>query len=797
VEFDDLSELHGEPPPYLGEALALPVPPPPDAAGPAAPAPWDPLDAAQYLPPPPPPELGAPVEAAAAPVAAPAVEPSGLPGPLPQGLQAPPPLQSLPSTLAPPVPDAVTDATGMPAKGEVAGQPYAPSLTPEQRYAQTVAEYGDDPYSIPDIAEQQRYLNDLYLRDPVKAQDLEMKHEFARRDKFAADKARAERENYDREIQNLKDRDASRAKIQQQTDQIMAEAQRIAETKIDPTGGLSGGQKIAGVLSSIFGGLVQGRTGAARNAGLDSFEALVNRGIDVQKADLANRRNTLDFKRSALGEAYARTGDMFVAQEAVRQATYQHAINLIDSDAQNWDARGTQAMQRAKARAGLVTAQAKSLRDAQIQEHERDLKEREQRRKERADAAQEAHNRATIGIRLKELDESRRAREDAKRDKRDEKAAEAAAKQADIERKFSVGGEPKIAVGPDGKPVLGADGRPVITYDRVRDKNGNIWTPPDGMHQEIVKKTGTGRSLLGVYDRMIALRDRVGGEVDLFNSAESAELLSLEAEATALLKAGTEGMSSDDDMKLLKKAGGVDSVTSFREQMPKLVAARARVVKKLNDAYRAAGYDGQDLKFENPYTGASNTDQDDKLESVLRKPELSFNDVLAKELMERQIAAGRENGLDVTNNPSDQAIYREAYRAAQAKYHPDAAPHQQEHIAALAASAGGDDKAAQDARTDLQRIIAEAPTARLRDLARGALESALRASGSSEETSMSVAPIGGARVSAGAGPRSAATLIPDELTLRSPPAPVLPPPPPPGPAPRSEVVPVPDELRLR
>jgi hypothetical protein len=762
VEFDDLSELYGEPPPYLGDALALPVPPPPESAGMAAPVPWDPLAAAQFLPPPPPP----PPETAAQSAAPDPAEPSGLPGPLPQGLQAPPPIQSLPSTIAPPVPDAVTDATGMPAKGEVAGQPYAPTLTPEQHYKQTVAQYGDDPYSIPDLAEQQRYLNDLYLSDPVKAQDLEMKHEFARRDKFAADKARAERENYDREIANLKDRDASRAKIQQQTDQIMAEAQRIAETKIDPTGGLSGGQKIAGVLSSIFGGLVQGRTGAARNAGLDSFEALVNRGIEVQKADLANRRNMLDFKRSALGEAYARTGDMFVAQEAVRQATYQHAINLIDSDAQNWDARGTQAMQRAKARAGLVTAQAKSLRDAQIQEYERGLKEREQQRKEAETRAQIANQRAQIGLGYAQINEARNARAAAKQEKRDEKAAEAAAKQVDIERKFSVGGEPKIAVGPDGKPVLGADGKPVITYDRVRDKNGNVWTPPEDMHQEIVKKTGTGRSLLSVYDRMIALRDKVGGEVDIFNSAESAELLSLEAEATALLKAGTEGMSSDDDMKLLKKAGGVDSVTSFREQMPKLVAARARVVKKLNDAYRAAGYDGQDLKFENPYTGASNTEQDDKLESVLRKPELTFNDVLAKELMERQIAAGRENGLDVTNNPSDQAIYREAYQAAQARYHPDAAPHQQERIATLAASAGGDDKVAQDARTDLQRIAKEAPTARLRELARGALESALRARGSSEETSMSVAPIGGVALPPPPAPRSTATPIPDELRLR-------------------------------
>jgi hypothetical protein len=199
--------------------------------------------------------------------------------------------------------------------------------------------------------------------------------------------------------------------------------------------------------------------------------------------------------------------------------------------------------------------------------------------------------------------------------------------------------------------------------------------------------------------------------------------------------------------------------------MPKMIAARARVAQKINNVYRAAGYDGPEIKFDNPYTGAANTEQDDALKSTLKKPTLSFDDVFAKELSDRQIAAGKENGLDVTSNPADQALYRDAYQAAQSKYHPEASPRQQERIAGLSAVASGDDKAAESARIDLRTIIEKGETPKLRELARAALESSLRAKGSTEQTTMATGRTGPLPPPP-AGQTYAPPPVPDELRLR-------------------------------
>jgi hypothetical protein len=771
-QFDD--GMGYGPPPFVdmaspyGDPSLLPAPPPPDAAqiAPPAPVPASPLDAAQYLPAPPPPDMGQPAE-----------QPSGLPGPLPQTFEAPPPIGALPSAPpsappvpspgaqpAPPLPDALSGVDTRKPLGELAPA-YAPtSLTPEQHYQQTIAQYANDPYSIPDLAEQQRFLNDLALRDPIKANDLEMQHEYARKMAQSAAKAKTERENYDREIANLKARDEARAKIQKQTDEIMAESQRLAAEKIDSGGGLSGGQKAAGILSSIIGGFVQGRTGAARNAGLDAFTDTINRGIEVQKANMATRRGMLEFQRSALGEAYARTGDMLLAEEAVRQANYKYAINQIDTDAQNWDPRGTQAMARAKTRASLISAQAKSLQDFQYKQQEEHIKLREQQRKEAETAATIQHQKAQIGVQYAQIKEAQDARKEARRVKAQDKADEAAAKQAEIERKFAVGGAPKLATDAQGKPIMDATGKPIITYDRVRDAKGNPWTPPDDVHAEVVNKTASAHSLLNVYDRILALRDKVGGESGLFNSDEYQELKGLEKEALLLKKQGTQGMSSDKDMDNLVDAAGVGDVTSFRSRAAGIKAARARLISQLDNTYRAAGYDGPALKFDNPYTAATNTPEDEKLKSALRKPDLTFEDVLNKELSDRQIAAGKENGLDITNNPDDQALYREAYQSAQAKYHPGASPRQQEYINEQVAAARGDSPEAQAALTNLRTIADTAPTPKLRELARAGIESALRARGSDEQTTMSTRSLPPAPPAPGR--TYAPPAVPDELRLR-------------------------------
>lgn len=759
--FDDQPDLYGEPPLYA-DALALPIPPPPEPVGigpPVAPAPFD---AAQYLPPPPPPDAGI----AAFPLGEQDALVSAGPAELPPSFAPPPPIATLPSLAAPPplVPDAVSSARGMPASGEIAGQSYAPTLTPMQRDVAMLQQYADDPLAIPDDDLRQRYLNDLALRNRPAFEDLMLQHEDARQKEGAARRQKIANDNYEQQRANQRAVAESRAKIQQQTDQVMAEAQRLYDEKIDPTGGLSAGQKIAGVLSSIVGGLVQGRTGAARNAGLDSFNDLVNRGIEAQKATLANRRNMLEFKRSALGQAYERTGDMFVAAEAVRQSAYTHAVGMLDADMQNWDPRGTQAMRRAQLRAKILTEQAQSLHKFQNEQEDRDLKQREQRRKEEETRAQIANQKAQIGLGYARINEDREQRKATDKARLADKAQERADKEAERSRQFSIGGIPRVKLGADGKPVIGQDGKPVVVQDKLRQSDGAEFQAASPEERKTLREKKTaGFNAMRNIDRILAIRDRVGGESSLFNSDEKQELDGLEADTTAQIKSGTQGMSSDSDMDIIKKSAGVDNTTSWRDQRAKLIAARARIEANLNQAYGDSGYDGERITVPVGSLGKTEDTPDEiKNQRLFQKPTMSFQDAARRDLADRQIAAGRENGLDV-NNPDDQRIIAEALAATQADWDPGADPSQQRRIRALGIEARGGDVAAEAARALLGQLAETAQTAKLRSLAQAALEEANRAGlGEQERTTTSTDT--GMRAAPAPG-RSELVTVPPELTL--------------------------------
>lgn len=772
MDFEDPTAVYGEPPPaYYGDAFALPAPPPPeqDVTGLPVPAPQSTLDAAQYLPIPPPPDRlnylvdthdaahpPGPIALQALPfIVDPSHQPqpverqllgavehpgAGAPGPLPPSFQAPPPPDALPSLAEPgaaPAPDALSGVDTTKPLGELAPA-YAAQLTPEQHYQQTAKQYADDPYKIPDLAEQQRYLNDLALRDPIKAQDLELAHEYERRTAQSAARAKAERENYDREVANLKDRTEARAKIQKETDAIMAEAQRIADTKIDPSGGLGTGQRIAGVLGAIFGGLVQGRTGSARNAGMDAFVDTINRGIDAQKADLANRRGALDFKRSALGEAYARTGDMFLAEESVRQASYQHAINLIDADAQNWDARGTQAMARAKTRAQLVAGQAKSLQDAQYKRQEEAIKAREQQRKEIETAATIQHQKATTALGYAQLNSAKEDRKAAKEARLDERAQKRADDEAERVRQFSISSpRPTLALDDKGQPVVGPDGKPVTLPARFMNKGDKPWLigSPERTAQ-MAAKVVSASEIADMIDEVLDIRDKVGGESSIWNSDAKQRLKVLQSRLALVRKNGTQGMSSDKDFENLSASIGADDLASFRSRAAGLKEARERTVSELNSEMRTANYDGPAVTFANKYAGATNTPEDDKRKALM-KP-VSVDEAIKQGL--DKIATDRGYPIDI-NDPADQALYQQTVASAQAS---DGLAGQADSIAQLGRSAARGDA---PSLATLHGIADNAGSAKLRELAKSEIDA--------------LTPKATPR-----GPRSTAVDIPDELRLR-------------------------------
>lgn len=385
--------------------------PDPSLAPPEEPNPWS------WVPPhwnePPPVELlapDAPVQNMPAPaaVAAPPELPlpfdaelAGNPALPPPELEAPPAaIRDLPDFTVgyeppAPLPPPVDAISGGP-------PPTGSTPTPEQAY-QAVTTNADNPLAIADPALRQRALNEIAQRDPQKFAEIMLRHEDDRRKFLEARRIETINRDYDEQIANLKMRQEADRITQQKTEELLADSQRIANTKIDPTGGVTGLRRVAGVIGAIVGGIVQGQTGSARNAGMDALNDTINRGIEAQKADLENQRAGIGFRRSALADEYARHGNMFQATETVRLAALKHADDLFAIEQQNFDPQGTMGLRIAATRAGIAAEQQKGVQAYQQKRFDNEIKLQDAARQQAIADETARHNKATEGISRAEL----------------------------------------------------------------------------------------------------------------------------------------------------------------------------------------------------------------------------------------------------------------------------------------------------------------------------------------------------------------------------------------------------------
>lgn len=687
--------------------------------------PWDPpLDPTPAAPPPAPaadqsapqlqqPGLGLPTQAvdAAAPQLGPPIEADAPPAP------------------APPLPDIAPEqlfAPGIPAAPDTGPPPmYGPPISPaEQHYQQSVADHAGQPLAIQDHAEQARAIGSL---DAVGFAQLDAQHE---RDRaaFVEQRRRAATDAYIAgEKQALADRQIANRHAQERSDALIADATRIANTKVDPSGGVHGPRLIAGVLASIVGGLVQGRTGSAHNAGLDALMQTINNGIEAQKADLANQREGIGLRRGALADEYARTGHLQDAEDRVRLSSLKLADDMLASDAQNWDPRGTTAINNERLRRG-INGQMAAVVDGQRQRDlENSLKISKERREAELAANTIRHDRASEYLQSRTLVSAAADRKAAADARREEKAAEAADKAAERRRQFAIGATPVVQTDADNKPVIGTDGKPVLQYGDLTNADGSVWEAesPEAV-RELRKKKTAAASSIAINDEIRAIRNRVGGESKLLNSKDAQRLEVLQAQSRLITKDGTEGMSSDEDGKILSTAAGTGDATSWRDQEAKLLEARALTEANLNRAFADAKYTGRRISFPEAKP-TTNTADEDATQALLTAPNTSLDEEVRKEIDVRQRAAGRGGALgalDITNNPEDQALYHGAYEAVRAEYDPNASRDQQRKIAELGAAAAGTSPESLAAAAKLQQVATTAETSRLRDLARRALQAA-------------------------------------------------------------------------
>lgn len=373
----------------LGQPSELPAfPPVPDYWGADAGAgalPPAPSDASAGAPPVPPGDQG--------PAPGP---PPAMPEAPPTGVAAMPDITihtEQPGELAPP--DAITGAGGT--SGTFGGA--APELTPGQQYQQVAQGYQTHPEQLlakltaggPLDESTQRYLNDFARRDPGGFAELQAHVGDARLKFVAAEQHRIADHDWQVQQQNIEMRNRAIADAHARTLQLDARAQELANTKI---GQLSIGQRIAGVAAAVIGGLYQGKTGSARNPGLDAFNDAINRDVENQKLELANKRDVLGLQRSAIGEEYARSGDAYQAAETMRIAALKHADDVLATQQQDFAADGTRGIQIAQLRAGIAGQQQQALQAFSQKQFENSVKLQNAAREQQLASETQRHNRA-------------------------------------------------------------------------------------------------------------------------------------------------------------------------------------------------------------------------------------------------------------------------------------------------------------------------------------------------------------------------------------------------------------------
>lgn len=736
------------PQPDLAQATPLDAAPAVDSGGPPGPPP--PIDSSL---------LGSQSQGVPAPLA-PLDVPQDLPPPPPYGAPAlaPPPaaVRDLPDitvTTEQPgefTPDALTGAGERLGRGQLV--PAGPNLTPEQHYQQTVAQYAADPFNIPDAGEQQRYLNDLALRDPGAFAAAQLKHENDRQQFINRRRQEIAEADYQAQRQAIEDKRKADEITQKKLDALIADSDRLAKTKIDRTGGLDTGQKIAGILAAFVGGLVQGKTGAARNAGLDALEATINRGIEAQRAEIAAQQQGIASKRNALSEELARHGDAYHAQDVLRIAYYNKAIGQLQFEAQNYDPRGTTALRIAQTTQDIQARRAAAIQTASQRNFENELKRQNAIREAALAENTIANNRAQLGLGYARLAEDRAQREQAERFKREEKQAAREDKAAETERQLSIGTLPRVKLDEKGKPVVGANGAPVVESGAARQADGSVYLAPDATtRKELADKTLAASEINDIINEVLDIRAKVGGETDLANSPEAQRLHVLKDRITLIAKSGTQGLSSDKDLERIEGALGAKNVASFRDQTAGLEAARERVNAELNKQYRIAKYTGARIEFPNKFGPTTReTGEDVRTQRLFEKPSVSFDREVGDELKRRTIDFTPEQlrGSGYGGYSAEFLRQRdEAERDVRALYNPDISIEQQREIARLGSVAGGDTAEAAAARTLLQSLKEKGQTGAIRRAADGALRAGIDAAvpGAQETVRGSSGPIGGGR----------------------------------------------------
>lgn len=195
-------------------------------------------------------------------------------------------------------------------------------------------------------------LIDLAKNDPEKFTRVMAERDADSYQKQVDAKAKIDAEDHQRSVTEYQMRAAAVAKAQQDTQQVLARAKELADTKI-----VRPKASIANAIGIVLGGMFSQN---GQNVALQQFNQKINQDIAIQQENLANGWKGLDTQKGAIADEYARSGDLYHAQETYRLAAYQSAINDMQTELQKYDPAGTKAQQIVGTMQQFHNAQAQS-----------------------------------------------------------------------------------------------------------------------------------------------------------------------------------------------------------------------------------------------------------------------------------------------------------------------------------------------------------------------------------------------------------------------------------------------------
>ena len=534
------------------------------------------------------------------------------------------PLDVSDSALAEPPPIGAPTLATPPAETAAPGEiEFAPSDAPELTY--------QSPFEIPDQAQRDEALKKL---SDVDLAQLEYKHELAKQNLVAADKLKASREAVEREAANAQRYQAAIDHAQKSSESLQADAKALANAPDAYMKSRSTMQTIAGYTAAILGGLVQSKTGGV-NQGLAMIDKAIDRYVDAQKS-------SLDMRRGAVAAQFANAGQAYHASEALRLSMYDQAQNEIEAKMLQFDPQGTQALNGEKLRRDLVAKKAQLIQKYQSDRFKEGLdlykaitdrgkaigelgdKEAQRVQEEKKIAEQHRHNTQEEGIAWSNANTSAKSQtwtEKYQGRSLDLEAQKLTAAEGKELRELGIGKlVPTVEKDDTGAIKTDALGQPVLALGgSLKNADGKDFKAPDAESARVLRQKMTAASEINdIIDEVLAIRDKVGGESSLVNSPEYQKLKAAEHRLTVLAKEGTQGMSSDEDMKHLAGALGADDITSFRARAAGLEAGRDRTTQALNKALQSNRYTGKPIDFPNRWVAPPETTKENKAYEELK-----------------------------------------------------------------------------------------------------------------------------------------------------------------------------------